>query len=367
MFHDYHLYEHWTVFSPILGIIVGVYLMSQSNKQLLKAHNFGLILGLSLAVFVWLWIGTRYKTHYGDSYLYCHSFESAMNGMNFFTNPKEWVWNYFALLCVATRDITIWYLVIAAFYVGGMAFACLTLTPKHFFVAFVFFLTSSSFFAYGTNGIRNGMATSVTLIGLSIIASNLFKNKNISSILGLLIIIISSGIHNSLSLVAATAVLAYFYRDTKIYMYIWIACIFLSFVGSGPILSVLGHFTDDERLMVYGTGEVSNTMFSKTGFRWDFILYSSVPILLGYFTIIKKHINDNAYTYLLNVYLIANSFWCTINSVSYSNRFAYLSWFMMPILIAYPMIKFNVFKDQGLISGCLMIGFTIFNLIFGYT
>lgn len=365
MFPDYFLREHWSIFSPVLGFIVGLYLMTQNNKQLLKEHYFGLILGLPLAVFIWFWIGTRYKLHYGDSYFYCHSFMSSVNGMNMFNDSNEWLWSTFTMPFVSIGNITNWYLGIAAFYIGGIVFACLVLTPKHFLVSFTFLITSMSFFTYGVNGIRNGMATSVAFIGLSIIAANLLRNRGISFTLGLFIIFLSSGIHNSLSLIFAVSIIAYFYHNTKIYIYIWFACIFLSFIGSGFLLSTFSHLTDDVRLMNYGTGEVSNAMFSKTGFRWDFILYSSLPIYFGYYTIVKKHINDFTYTYLVNVYIIANAFWCTINSVSYSNRFAYLSWFMMPLLIAYPLVKFNIFKQQGLLAGCLMIGFVFFNLFFG--
>ncbi len=35
-----------------------------------------------------------------------------------------------------------------------------------------------------------------------------------------------------------------------------------------------------------------------------------------------------------------------INSLN-SNRFAYLSWFMYPIVIAYPLLKLEIWPDQN--------------------
>jgi hypothetical protein len=41
---------------------------------------------------------------------------------------------------------------------------------------------------------------------------------------------------------------------------------------------------------------------------------------------------------MLNTYLLANAVWVLLIHASFSNRFAYLSWFMMPWLLVYPFL-----------------------------
>ena len=69
------------------------------------------------------------------------------------------------------------------------------------------------------------------------------------------------------------------------------------------------------------------------GFRWDFLLYGSVPILEGIYFVFKRKYNNQFYCILLSTYILTNAFWVLINEVPFSDRFAYLSWFMMPLLL----------------------------------
>jgi hypothetical protein len=78
----------------------------------------------------------------------------------------------------------------------------------------------------------------------------------------------------------------------------------------------------------YLNAEVSKEFFSKTGFRWDFLLYSALPIFIGWIATYKKSINDKTYSFILHTYIFSNAFWVLINTAAYSNRFAYLSWFL---------------------------------------
>ena len=89
-----------------------------------------------------------------------------------------------------------------------------------------------------------------------------------------------------------------------------------------------------------------------------------MPILLGYYVVIKRGISDKVYLILLNTYTISNAFWVMIIRANFSNRFAYLSWFMLPIVLAYPLFKFDIWGDsQGKRASQIMlahVGFTWF-------
>ena len=66
----------------------------------------------------------------------------------------------------------------------------------------------------------------------------------------------------------------------------------------------------------------------------------------GWYFIFKKKIEDKFYTHLFGTYMIANAFWILVIRANFSNRFAYLSWFMMGAVIAYPMLKYKMWPDQ---------------------
>ena len=103
----------------------------------------------------------------------------------------------------------------------------------------------------------------------------------------------------------------------------------------------------DDRL-TYLTNEQEEGVFSHSGFRWDFLIYSMMPILLGYYIVIRHGIRNKTYEMLLNTYTLSNAFWIMVIRANYSNRFAYLSWFMYPIVLAYPLLKVDVWGEiQG--------------------
>ena len=131
--------------------------------------------------------------------------------------------------------------------------------------------------------------------------------------------------------------------------YFWLLSIPISLVAGPQIGAFFGGLGFDDRMASYTSQdnmEEFAELFSHTGFRWDFLLYSSMPVLLGWYTIFKRGISDSFYYSLLSTYVYSNAFWIlVIYSVS-SNRFAYLSWFLYPIVLAYPLLKFPVFKQS---------------------
>ena len=57
-----------------------------------------------------------------------------------------------------------------------------------------------------------------------------------------------------------------------------------------------------------------------TGFRLDFILYSAVPVIIGYLIKFKRHVNDEIYDLWLRMYLLTNSVWMMCIYASFTNR-----------------------------------------------
>jgi len=103
--------------------------------------------------------------------------------------------------------------------------------------------------------------------------------------------------------------------------------------------------------------------FSSTGFRWDFLLYSAIPVYLGYHYIVKRGYKNKMYIQLFNTYLVANAFWILVIRASFSNRFAYLSWFLLPIVLIYPLLLKNFWPHQYPKIGLMLVLHFLFTYI----
>ena len=147
----------------------------------------------------------------------------------------------------------------------------------------------------------------------------------------------------------AAYLLTLVYTNTKTYLKIWLLSIPVSLVLGGfweGLFKSFGFF-EDERLNTYLTDTDAEVMsqFSNTGFRWDFLLYSLTGIYAGWYFIVKKGYEDKIYSQIFNTYVLANAFWILVIRASFSNRFAYLSWFLLGIVTIYPLLKLKFFQD----------------------
>lgn len=84
------------------------------------------------------------------------------------------------------------------------------------------------------------------------------------------------------------------------------------------------------------TSNSNNAWGGRGGFRMDFVVYSAMPILIGYYVKYKYKLKDKLYDIMLNIYLTCNGVWMLCMYAEFTNRIAYLSWFMYPIILIYP-------------------------------
>ena len=116
----------------------------------------------------------------------------------------------------------------------------------------------------------------------------------------------------------------------------------LSFIST----FIQSNFTEvDERVIDY-LGSTENDFYQKTGFRYDFLLYSFYPIILGYYYIYIQKFRDTFYEQIYSMYLLLNSFWLIVIRIPFNDRFAYFSWFWMPFLLLYPLCRQQIFNHQ---------------------
>lgn len=345
----------------ILTVIVASGLSGKSYNQIRKCNGnsiFALILCLCLA----LWIGFRPEKSYwifGDSVLYAHIYKlmgSHLDGA--YLDSSEWVWYKFSYFCSQSMSVQFYFALIALGYFGFTFYACKVLTKNNVLVSVLFMMGAFSFFSYGTNGLRNGLACSIVLTVTALLSKS---RKNL--LIAFLLAFLAINIHKTTMLPLATLFASiYVVKSFKWAYTFWLISIVISLVAGGAVTALFAGLGFDDRLS-YLTS-MDEGMFSRTGFRWDFLIYSMMPIILGYYVVIKRGIQDRTYTILLNTYTLANAFWVMVIRANYSNRFAYLSWFMYPIVLAYPLLKLDIWGDrQGTRLKQIMlahIGFTWF-------
>lgn len=198
-----------------------------------------------------------------------------------------------------------------------------------------------SFYTYAVNGIRNGVACSIVIMALAGVCKG-------DKIWPILLSFIAISCHKSTALPLACMFFTFFVRNPR-YMYgIWIGAIAVSLLFGETITNIISLISYDERLaeLTMRGDEMSELLEIelKNSFRWDFLLYSSMPILLGAYTLFYRKIYNNTYLILLGTYIYANAFWILVIRDVFSNRYAYLSWFLYPIVLAYPLLNLPVFK-----------------------
>ena len=310
-----------------------------------------------------IWLGFRPLSGaaFGDTANY--AYEYGLKGISEVKMDwqSEWIWQWLVIGCKsAGLSVHTFFVIVELIYVLTAFFAVKRFMPSDPMLGMVFVLSSLMFFTFGVNGIRNGAACHLVLLAISL----LLDDKYVS---GALLCLVAFGIHRSTALPILSALAAVFLiKDFRFAIGFWIFSIFVSLVAGGAVSSFFANLGFDDRMTEYISIR-DMSQFSREGFRWDFLLYSTVPIVMGWYICVKRKIQDNWYNVICTVYCLCNAFWIMVIRSAFSNRFAYLSWFIYPIVIAYPLINLPVWEDQDRKTGIILLayaGLTFFMLTF---
>lgn len=336
----------------LLVVTLFAFYNSQTNTLTSNENkSFGRGMGIFLFVFVLLYMGTRpISGAFIDMTTYNSIFLEYATGAPASSN-HDVVFHQFMKFCSDIMTNKSFFFVCSALYI----IPCYTIAKKWFkdywFYAFLLMVSSFSFWAYGTNGIRNGLATSFFLMALS-------RERKVYQVIWLWLAI---NFHSSMILPTAAFVATWFVNKNKYYFYFWLLCIPLSLALGGFWEGFFAGFFEDDRTSYLTEGNVNNDNFSSTGFRWDFLIYSATGVFAGWYYIYKKKLQDPLYLKLFNIYLAANGFWILVIRANFSNRFAYLSWFLLALVIVYPWLKYSFEENQQKKMGYITIAY------FGFT
>ncbi len=296
------------------------------------------LLGFIIVVIITLYMGLRPISgrYFGDTQQYFLQFERYKNNIFNVKDKKEFAFDNLMIFSSKYFEVHTFLLLCAILYILPLYFACKKIFNQFWFYPFMMLVVSFSFWSAGTNGVRSAIASSFIILSIS--------RKNIYY--QLFFIVIAIGFHQSIIIPAVAYLLTLKFNNTKYFFIFWLICIPISLITTNFFQTFFASLFNFDKLNEYLLYDDAAKEFSRNGFRWDFLLYSSTGVFSGLFFIYKKKYSDFLYKRIFNIYLFSNGIWILVIRAQFSNRFAYLSWFMLGLVISYPFLKKVYFKEQ---------------------
>ena len=295
---------------------------------------------------------------FGDTINYANEFFETQHSSKPFTWSWRTDWLFYNLQdwFAKNSDVHSFFLLCAFIYVSCLWLAMQRIFKSYYYIPLLVIFSMFTFWNYGVNGIRNGMGASIFILAMTYI------NRLPISIF---LCIIAVGIHKSCLLMVGAAVIAWFIKNSYLYLLGWIGCVGVSYVAGMRIqsyLSTLEFLGDDNRFSGYLTGNnmIGEIIQMSMIFRWDYLIYSAMGVFVGYYFIFRRNFRDEYYHWLYNTFLITNAFWVLVIRAAYSNRFAQISWFIMPVILIYPFMKQRFWQNHEKILGAALFIFYAF-------
>ncbi|MCH5181464.1 MAG: EpsG family protein [Prevotellaceae bacterium] len=244
-----------------------------------------------------------------------------------------------------------YFIAIALIYVGNYFIAVRKLVQGDIYWLMLGIVLSLGFVSYNLNTMRAGLAISFLMLALSTYPS--FWRMGI-------FMLIAYSIHHSMIIPSLMIAVSYFCNRTKYFYYLWILSVPVSFFAGNFFNEYFSDFSEDSRTKYLTTSDT----YYNIGFRIDLVVFSVVPLLVGAYYIFKRGISDRFYHMIYNSYVLTNIFWILVIRSNFSDRFAYLSWFMIPLVLIYPLLKHDMDLHAGKWLGCILGGEILFRCLF---
>ena len=355
---NYALYFHYLV---LFLIVLAFWQCARGSVLKQNTVYFNATLGLFVAVFLFLYMGFRpIDSVFGDTINYASDFDRIKAGIKDvdWNWRGEWLFNGLMYFFTKSGTLTQLFAVCALVYVGSLWLAMRRIFHSYYYIPFLVIISMFTFWAYGVNGIRNGAGASLFILAMTYV-------NNIPLMFALCFIAI--GFHTSVYMMIAFAVMTWFIENSYYYLAAWIACVIVSYFAGFTIQDYLASLPigiGEDRFNNYLTmteeGMKSDGMIVSMIFRWDYVIYSALGVGVGYYFIFVRKFQDEYYNWIFNTYVALNAFWILIIRAAYSNRFAQISWFILPIVLIYPFMKHRFWLNHEKMLGYAILVFYAF-------
>lgn len=330
-----------TIYLLIVTVISIAVCFKYQSRNGFKDYRSNQISTIIAVIFFVIFTGLRPLSgrYFGDMANYANWYHAFVEGDSFsfdWSAENLLFDNLFAWWGSEYLGYTSFFLFIAAIYFGAAYLGIRKLFPNNTLAAYLVFLAAFSTFSYATNGIKAGAAASLFILALG-------YRENLKVCIPL--VLLSWGFHHSMIMVVAAFVVTLFVKNPKVYFAGWVFCFLMAAAHVSAFAEFFSRFTTEHGasyLLTEGGDEGT-----KGGFRIDFILYSAMPVVVGWYAVFKKKIKlTSLYKNLLNLYLCLNGIWMLCMYAAFTNRIAYLSWFLYPIVLVYPFLQEDWGKNK---------------------
>ena len=252
---------------------------------------------------------------------------------------KDIGWSFYVLLCgkMLGWNVDFYFIFTAAVYISGYYHFARHFFPKKTYGYFIVFAVGClGFSAYGVNTIRAGIALSFFLHFMVLFVHKGTLWKYVAFFFAFCSILV----HKSMIIPFSAFILSKYLKNNIYYVSFWLICFMASAINidMSKLFDAFGFV--DERVVDYIEG--SNTISDyQSGFRIDFIIYSLVPMAFWSYYRLKKNIDDIYTSHLVRMYLFSNAIWLLAIRIHYTDRLAYLSWFMIPMILLLPIFNYQ--------------------------
>ena len=159
------------------------YIGSNGQKILHAEGSFSQGMAVVLTVLMIFFVGLReIARDFGDTTGYARHYDTItrITQYDLIDLKSEWLWENMQIFCrnVLGMNVHDFFVFVAFFYFGGMLLASFLLARKNLWIAMLLFFSAFNTWSYGVNGIRNGLACSIVLVAITILATNESENNN---------------------------------------------------------------------------------------------------------------------------------------------------------------------------------------------
>lgn len=349
--------EYYKIIFYIIVLISTLLIITklQDNRNFEQHSHEDNRVAIILAIIFSLFIGFRpISMEFVDMVAYAARYDwLQFSDITFRLDTDNWIFDNLILFS-AINGYTkqFFFFVIAFIYYFASYFAIRRIFRDNVLAAYLIWLGSFSTFSYGVNGIKAGAAAALFLVALSFYDKKLFAFA---------FSVISLGFHHSMILCVIAYIIVLFVKSPKYYLIFWFFCFIIAALHILYFQKLFGSYSDEQGSQYLLTTS-GDSFGGQGGFRIDFILYSAVPIIIGYITLFKKKLVSEKYTILYNFYLLTNGIWMLCMYASFTNRIAYLSWFVYPIVLIYPILEMKWGVNRPIVFRYLAFGNIAFTL-----
>lgn len=319
----------------------------QQTDTRIPAFLIALILLFLLGLFPIEWGYSTDRANYANTFI-----NIQQDGFGSSGNRFEIGFQVLCFICGKFCTPAQFFFIISLIYLGNYMTAITRLADKNSYWLFICVVLSMGFTNYNTNTMRAGLAISFVVLALS---------KYPSVLKMAFCMAVASSLHKSSMIPSMMIMISYFFNKTRLFYVMWFLAIPISFVFGGTFMALFADISDDQR-----TSYLTKTLYTtyNTGFRIDFLLYSLAPIATGAYFLFIRQYKSKFYHLIYNSYILTNIFWILVIKANYSDRFAYLSWFMMPFVLLYPLIhKPDIVDNPKNWIAAILIGETLFSIM----